>query len=89
MLAVLPSPNGRSVLIDDPLGSYLVWPLDGGKPMPVEGLTSEDKPIQWSPDGKFWTSADPRPPAAHPPLQPGQRGNDNSGRPLRLAIPPG
>ena len=53
MLAVLPSPDGRSVLIDDPLGSYLVWPLDGGKPMPVDGLTSEDKPIQWSPDGRF------------------------------------
>ena len=53
MLAVLPSPDGRSVLIDDPLGSYLVWPLDGGKPMPIDGLTSEDRPIQWSPDGKF------------------------------------
>ena len=53
MLAVLPSPDGRSVLIGDPLGSYLVWPLDGGKPMPIDGLTSEDRPIQWSPDGKF------------------------------------
>ena len=53
MLAVLPSPDGRSVLISDPLGSYLLWPLDGGKPLPIEGLTSEDWPIQWSPDGRF------------------------------------
>ena len=53
MLAVLPSPDGRSVLIGDPLGSYLVWPLDGGKPVPIDGLTSEDRPIQWSPDGRF------------------------------------
>jgi Tol biopolymer transport system component len=53
MLAVLPSPDGRSILIGDPLGSYLLWPLDGGKPLPIEGLTSEDWPIQWSPDGRF------------------------------------
>ena len=53
MLAMLPSPDGRRVLIGDPLGSYLLWPLDGGKPAPVEGLTAEDRPIQWSPDGSF------------------------------------
>jgi len=53
MLAALPSPDGRRILIGDPLGSYLIWPLDGGKPVPVEGLTSKDGPIQWSPDGRF------------------------------------
>ena len=53
MLAVLPSPDGKSILIGDPIGSYLVWPLDGGKPVPIEGLTSEDRPIQWSPDKKY------------------------------------
>jgi eukaryotic-like serine/threonine-protein kinase len=53
MLAVLPSPDGRSVLIGDPLGSYLMWPLGGRKPVPVSGVTAEDRPIQWSPDGRF------------------------------------
>ncbi len=53
MLAVLPSPEGRRILISDPLGSYLLYPLDGGKPLPIEGLTSEDWPIQWSPDERF------------------------------------
>src|SRR6185503_12065963 len=53
MLAVLPSPEGRRILIADPIGSYLVWPLDGGKPVTLEKITTEDRPIQWSPDGKF------------------------------------
>jgi eukaryotic-like serine/threonine-protein kinase len=53
MLAVLPSPKGRRILFSDPLGSYLLYPLDGGKPLPIEGVTSEDWPIQWSPDERF------------------------------------
>ena len=74
MLAVLPSPDGRSILIGDPLGSYLVWPLDGGKPVPIEGLTSEDRPIQWSPDGRFlYLRRTGGRRAEHLPLQPGHR----------------
>jgi eukaryotic-like serine/threonine-protein kinase len=53
MLAVLPSPSGRSVLIADPLGAYLLWPLDGGRPVTLKGITTADRPVQWSPDGKF------------------------------------
>ena len=53
MLAMLPTSDGRGVLIGDPLGSYQLWPLGPGKPTAVEGLTAEDRPIQWSPDGKF------------------------------------
>jgi Tol biopolymer transport system component len=53
MLAALPSPDGRRVLIGDPLGSHVVWPLDGGKPVPIDALSSDDRPIQWSPDGRF------------------------------------
>jgi hypothetical protein len=30
-----------------------VWPLDGGKPVPVEGLDNQDRPLQWSADGRF------------------------------------
>ena len=53
LLAMLPSPDAQKILIADPIGSYLVWPLDGGKPVVLEKVTSEDRPIQWSPDGKF------------------------------------
>ena len=53
MLAALVSPDGRSILVGDPLGPYLVWPLDGGKPVAIEGLSREDRPIQWSADGRF------------------------------------
>jgi Tol biopolymer transport system component len=52
MLAMLPAPNER-VLIADPLGPHQLWPLGPGKPAAVEGLTGEDRPIQWSPDGRF------------------------------------
>ena len=52
MLAMLPAANGR-VLIGDPLGPHQLWPLTPGKATALEGLTAEDRPIQWSPDGKF------------------------------------
>jgi WD40 repeat protein len=53
MLAALVSPDGRKILVGDPLGPYLMWPLDGGKPAPIETLGPEDRPIQWSADGRF------------------------------------
>jgi Tol biopolymer transport system component/predicted Ser/Thr protein kinase len=53
MLAALVSPDGRNILVGDPLGPYLMWPLDGGKPVPIETLRPEDRPIQWSADGRF------------------------------------
>jgi hypothetical protein len=53
MLAALPSPDNGSVLMGDPLGEYLLWPLDGRKPVALKGITSDDRPVQWSQDGKF------------------------------------
>ncbi|HUE85121.1 MAG TPA: protein kinase [Vicinamibacterales bacterium] len=53
MLAVLVSPDGRRLLISDPLAGYLMWPLDGGPPVELEGLDAEDRPVQWSADGRF------------------------------------
>jgi Tol biopolymer transport system component len=53
LLAMLPSPDERSVLIADPLGKFLLWPLDGRKGVQLKGITAEDRPIQWGPDGKF------------------------------------
>jgi Tol biopolymer transport system component len=52
MLAMLPMPDESRVLIGDPLGPHELWPLGPGKPTAVAGLTAEDRPIQWSPDGK-------------------------------------
>jgi Tol biopolymer transport system component len=53
MLAALVAPEGRRILVGDPLEGFLVWPLDGGKPVPIRGLDRDDRPIQWSADGRF------------------------------------
>jgi Tol biopolymer transport system component len=53
MLASLVSPDGLKLLIADPLGPYQLWPLDGGQPTTMETLKSEDRPFQWSADGRF------------------------------------
>jgi WD40 repeat protein len=53
MLGVLVAPDGRRILVDDPLGGYFVWPLDGGQPTALAALDSQDRPIQWSADGRF------------------------------------
>jgi hypothetical protein len=50
MLAVLVSPDGRSLLMYDPLTGYQLWPLDGGPSVELEGLDVQDRPIQWSSD---------------------------------------
>ena len=50
MLAVLVSPDGRRLLMSDPLSGYQVWPLDGGPPTELEGLDTTDRPIQWTAD---------------------------------------
>jgi Tol biopolymer transport system component len=53
MLAFLPSRDGGSVVMEDPLGPYLLVPLDGGTTRPLEGLLPGDRPIQWSTNGRF------------------------------------
>ena len=53
MLAALVSPDGKKILVGDPVGPYLMWPLDGGKPETIATLGPEDRPIQWSRDGRF------------------------------------
>ena len=51
-LAVLVSPEGGRVLLNDPLEGFLVWPLDGASPSALRGLDSRYWPIQWSADGQ-------------------------------------
>jgi hypothetical protein len=53
MLAALVAPDGERILVADPLEGYVMWPLDGGKPAAVKGLDPQDRPIQWSADGRF------------------------------------
>jgi hypothetical protein len=30
-----------------------LYPIDNGQPLPVPALTAAERPVQWSPDGKF------------------------------------
>jgi Tol biopolymer transport system component len=53
LLAALVSPDGRRVLVNDPLEGYLVWPLDGGQAVALTTLDPRSRPIQWSADGQF------------------------------------
>jgi dipeptidyl aminopeptidase/acylaminoacyl peptidase len=53
LLAVLVSPDGRRILMNDPLKGYLTWPLDGGAPVELQALDALLRPIQWSADGRF------------------------------------
>jgi hypothetical protein len=53
MLAMLVSPDGRRVVVNDPLEGYVVWPLDGNAPVPLAGLDPRLRPVQWSADGRY------------------------------------
>jgi hypothetical protein len=46
------SPEGRRVVAFGPDGLPAVYPLDGGEPRPVPGLSEYDVPLAWTPDGR-------------------------------------
>ncbi len=46
------SPDGRLVAAVAPDGRVVLFPLDGGEPRPAPGLSRNEAPIQWSPDGR-------------------------------------
>jgi Tol biopolymer transport system component len=46
------SSDGRLVLARGPEGKYFVYPIAGGEPQPVPGLTETDVLAQWSTDGR-------------------------------------
>jgi len=46
------SPDGKLVLARGPEGKYSVYPIVGGAPQPVPGLTEADTLAQWSTDGR-------------------------------------
>ena len=47
------SPDGKSVLAFAGNGKAFLYPIDGGDPRPVAGLNPDDRPIQWTVDGRF------------------------------------
>jgi len=44
--------DGSRVVAFDPDGLPAIYPLDGGAPRPVPGLTEYDVPLAWTPDGR-------------------------------------
>jgi serine/threonine protein kinase len=46
------APDGRRVVAYDPDGLPAIYPLDGGEPRVVPGLTEYDVPLCWTPDGR-------------------------------------
>ena len=46
------SADGKLVLARGPDGKYSVYPISGGEPRPVPGLTEADVLAQWSADGR-------------------------------------
>jgi Tol biopolymer transport system component len=46
------TPDGKGVLAATAEG-YSVYPVDGGAPRPVHGLSGNDLVIRWSPEGRF------------------------------------
>ncbi|MFI4978495.1 MAG: hypothetical protein ACHQC8_07475 [Solirubrobacterales bacterium] len=46
------SSDGKLVLARGPEGKYFVYPIAGGEPRPVPGLTEADVVAQWSADGR-------------------------------------
>ena len=45
------SPDARFVAVEDPMGSPVLFPVDGGEPHWLPGTTSADKSIQWEGSG--------------------------------------
>jgi hypothetical protein len=47
-----PSPDGKFILAQGSEGTYSIYPMAGGQPQPVPGLTGADVLAQWSADGR-------------------------------------
>jgi hypothetical protein len=50
-LAKAVSPDGKLVVGAGP-GGWSLYPVEGGKPLPIAGRSSEDRIIQWTADGR-------------------------------------
>ena len=46
------SRDGRHGASRSPNGAYCLYPVEGGAPRPVNGIHTQERPIEWSEDGK-------------------------------------
>jgi hypothetical protein len=59
---IVVSPDSRYVLARE-RGKVLRYPIDGGAPLPLDGLMPGDAPVRWSADGRsIWVLGGERPP---------------------------
>ena len=47
------SPDGKFFAANGPDGRLTLYPLDGGDPRPIEGVSVPESPVQWSGDGQY------------------------------------
>jgi Tol biopolymer transport system component len=47
------SPDGRLVVVVGPDRRRYLYPLEGGEPTPLPGLSFDETPAQWSADGRY------------------------------------
>ena len=46
------SPDGKLVAARDPEGNLTIYPVSGGKPIPVPNTQPGEEPVQWNSDGR-------------------------------------
>jgi len=46
------SPDGRFVVALGPDGRHTMYPIDGGEPRPISGLSNRDRPVRFNADGR-------------------------------------
>jgi dipeptidyl aminopeptidase/acylaminoacyl peptidase len=50
------SPDGKSVLVRGPDRKFYLYPLEGGEPAAVPGLTDRDRILGWISGGRLWVA---------------------------------
>ncbi len=48
------SPDGKIIPASGPDQRLYLYPIEGGEPKPLPGLTVQDRPSGWSPDGRLY-----------------------------------
>jgi Tol biopolymer transport system component len=46
------SPDGKHVIGSTPEGKWAIFPTDGGDPRPLPGIREQERPMEWTEDGK-------------------------------------
>ena len=70
------SPDGKLVAARDPENRLTIYPVSGGKPIPVPNTQPGEEPVQWNSDGRaryWWASARPLPQVSEINLATGER----------------